>query len=154
MYRGDPYGRDTIMYLDNCGGHNGSENLTAALSETKTKLPYFPPCSTRLVQPCDSFVISKIKDERKRLWEVEKMLMIRADEWSNAVRRDGAWSGKMKNPGKRFFLKLAAKAVQKVYEMRDVDGISYARKAMIRYGLSPDVSGSWHETSFPQSYSR
>ena len=80
--------------------------------------------------------------------------MIRADEWSNAVRRDGAWSGKMNNPGKHFFLKLAAKAVQKGKEMRDVDRISYARKEMIRYGLfstSRDVGTS---SSFPQSYSR
>ena len=78
---------------------------------------------THLVHPCDSFVISKIKDEWKRLWEVEKMRMIRADEWSNPVRRDGASSGKLKNPGNHFFLKLAAKAVQKVNEMRDVAGI-------------------------------
>ena len=49
--------------------------------------------------------------------------MIRADEWSNPVRRDGASSGKLKNPGNHFFLKLAAKAVQKVNEMRDVAGI-------------------------------
>ena len=71
--------------------------------------------------------------------------MIRADEWSNAVRQDGAWSCKMKNPDKHCFLKMAAKAVQKVNEMRDAAGISYARKAMIRCGLSLDVSGRWHE---------
>ena len=40
---------------------------------------------------------------------------------------------------------MAAKAVQKVNEMRDVAWISYARKAMIRCGLSLDVSGRWHE---------
>ena len=66
-FRGDPYGRETIMYLDNCEGHNASENFTAALAQTKTKLSNFPPCSTHLVQPCDSFVIFKIKEEWKRL---------------------------------------------------------------------------------------
>ena len=68
------------MYLDNFGGHNGAENLTATFAETKKKLSYIPPCSTHLVQPCDTFVISKIKDEWARLWEVERMRMIRANE--------------------------------------------------------------------------
>ena len=73
------------------------------------------------------------------------MRMIRDDEWSNDVRRDGEWSGKLNNLGKHFFLKLAAKAVQKVNEMRDVVGISFGRKALISCGLSLDVSGRWHE---------
>ena len=71
---------------------------------------------------------------------MEKMQLIEADELFNAVRRDGPWSGKLKNPGKRFFLELAAKLVRKVNEMRDAAGLSYARRAMIRCGLSLDVS--------------
>ena len=98
------------MYLENHGGYNRSENLTAALTETKTTLSYFPPCSTHLVQPSDSFVISKIKDEWKRLWEVEKMRMVRADEWSNAVRRDGAWSGKLKKSRKALLSEIGCKS--------------------------------------------
>ena len=71
--------------------------------------------------------------------------MNRADEWFNAVRRDGAWSGKLKNPGKRQFLEMAAKAVLKVNETRDATGLSYARKTYIHYSLSFDVSGRWHD---------
>ena len=69
----------------------------------------------------------------------------RADEWSNPVQEDGAWSGTMENPGKRFFLELGAKAVRKVNGMCDAAGLSYAREAIIRCGLSLDVSGRWHE---------
>ena len=58
---------------------------------------------------------------------------------------DGAWSGKLKNPGKRFFLELAAKSVRAVNSMRDVYGLFYARKAIIRCGMVRDVSGRWHE---------
>lgn len=133
------------MYVDNCGGHNDSPELREVLTKTNTELRYFPPCATDLVQPADSFVISKIKDEWTRLWEEEKMRMIQAGEWSESVRANGSWSGKLKNPGKRFFLELAAKAVRAVNEQRDSTGLTYARKAMIRCGMALDVSGRWHE---------
>jgi hypothetical protein len=41
-------------------------------------------------------------------------------------------------------LKLAASSVRAVYLIRDKIGISNARKAMIRCGLSLDVTGQWH----------
>ena len=118
----------------------------SALEATNTELRYFPPCATDLVQPADSFVISKIKDEWTRLWEIEKMRLIQEGQWSNTVRSDGAWSGKLKNPGNTFFLRLAAKAVRNVNGMRDYNVITYARKAMIRCGMALDITGHWHET--------
>ena len=53
-------------------------------------------------------------------------------------------SGAIKNPEKRFFLKLVATAVQEVNNCRDSQGLTFARKAMIRCGLSLDVTGQWH----------
>jgi hypothetical protein len=38
----------------------------------------------------------------------------------------------------------AASSVRAVNLIRDKNGISYARKAMIRCGLSLDVTGQWH----------
>ncbi|KAI2506922.1 hypothetical protein MHU86_7514 [Fragilaria crotonensis] len=143
-YQGDQHGRQKVMYLDNCGGHNHSDALTAALEATHTHIKYFPPCATDKVQPADSFVISKIKDAWKKRWDIKKMEMIRENMWSNGVRRDGAWSGKLQNPGKRFFLQLAADSVRDVNMQRDVNGLTYARKAMIRCGLALDVTGLWH----------
>jgi hypothetical protein len=105
-YQGDPYGRQKVMFLDNCGGHNDSNALIASLTATNTRINYFPPCATDKVQPADSFVISKIKDAWKRRWDLKKMEMIRKNKWSNGVRRDGAWSGKLQNPGKTFFCSL------------------------------------------------
>jgi hypothetical protein len=49
------------------------------------------------------------------------------------------------NPGKEFFLRLAADAVRDVNLMRDENGLTYSRKAMIRCGLALDVTGVWHE---------
>ena len=43
---------------------------------------------------------------------------------------------KIINPGKRFFLKLAANCVRDVNRQRTSEGITYARKAMIRCGMS------------------
>ena len=143
-YQADPYGRQKVMFLDNCGGHNDSDALTASLQATNTHVQYFPPCATDKVQPADSFVISKIKDAWNKRWEIKKMEMIREQMWSNGVRRDGAWSGKLQNPGKRFFLQLAADSVRDVNVQRDANGLTYARKAMIRCGLALDVTGEWH----------
>jgi hypothetical protein len=61
--------------------------------------------------------------------------------------KDGDWksgthsSGNTKNPGYKFFLKLAAESVREVNKMRDKNGITYARKSMIRCGLSLDLNG-------------
>ncbi|KAE9037386.1 hypothetical protein PF005_g18230 [Phytophthora fragariae] len=66
--------------------------------------------------------------------------------WQNKVRKDGSWSGKIQNPGKKFFLELAADAVKAVNLQKDKNGMSYARKAMIRCGLSLGIDGTWSVT--------
>ena len=76
-YQSDPYGREKVMFLDKCGGHNDSDELIASLYATKTHIKYFPPCATDKGQPTDSFVISKIKDAWKAWWDLKKMEMIR-----------------------------------------------------------------------------
>ncbi len=143
-YAKDSADRKTVMFVDNCGGHNESPELRAIMDSTNTELRYFRPCATDLVQPADSFSISKINDEWTRQWEAENMRFIRDGGW-DTVRSDGVWSGKLKNPGKRFFLELAAKSVHAVNGMRDRFGLTYARKAMIRCGMALDVCGRWHE---------
>ena len=69
-------------------------------------------------------------------------------DWSDIVRKNGSWLGKLNNPGKRFFLEIAATAVRAVNGMRDSCGLTYARKSMIRCGMALDVSGRWHESQF------
>eukprot|EP00474_Spongospora_subterranea_P008081 CRZ08539.1 hypothetical protein [Spongospora subterranea] len=139
----DPRREEIHLWVDNCGGHNASQELDAALAETNTTIHYFPPCATDLVQPADSLVISKIKDEWTRRWDLKKFELIQREEWSNNVRTDGNWSDKLKNPGKAYFLQLAADCVRAVNSMRDSNGLTYARQAMIQCGLSLDVTGFW-----------
>jgi hypothetical protein len=40
---------------------------------------------------------------------------------------------------------MAVETVRRVNEQRDQTDLTYARKAMIRYGLSFDIIGKWHE---------
>lgn len=104
------------------------------------------PCSTDKVQPCDSFVISKIKDAWTDDWEKYKLEAIKnGSSFHNSGRRNGQSSRVLMNLGKKFFLELAAAAVRHVNDQRDINGLTFARKAMIRCGLSLDVNGVWHE---------
>ena len=134
----DVYGREKVIFLDNAAGHGETEEQQTALEKLKASLRFLPPNSTDVCQPCDSFVIQKLKERWVALWDEKKATLLTSPEWV-----EGRGSGKLPNPGKRFFLKLAATVVRDVNKMRDDNGISYARKAMLRCGLSLDISGEW-----------
>jgi hypothetical protein len=70
------------------------------------------------------------------------MQMIRDGE-----RKEGTTesSGKLSNPGKRYFVKMEAQVVREVNAHRDKNGVTYARKAMIRCGQGMDLCGHWRE---------
>eukprot|EP00474_Spongospora_subterranea_P005517 CRZ05975.1 hypothetical protein [Spongospora subterranea] len=141
--RKDPHGGQREIFMDNCGCHNVTDDLTSALNDLNAVIRKLPANATHLCQPCDSFVISKIKQEWSNAWESYKIDMIKRQLWAEG-------SGKLQNPGKRFFLKLAAESVRKVNHMRDRQGLTYARKAMIRCGLSLNINGLWEESQlFP-----
>ena len=62
-----------------------------------------------------------------------------------------ASSGKLPNPSKHYFLELATAAVRDVNAQRDIEGPTYARKAMIRCGLALNTNGQWEERQlFPK----
>jgi hypothetical protein len=126
-----------VIFADNYRGHNDSAKVQDHLDRVRASIRKLVACATNKAQPCDSFVISKIKDEWSSMSEEYKYQAIKDGQWAS-------WSGAIKNPGKEFFLLLAAKAVQRVIAMRDANRIGYARKAMIRCGLSLDVTGQWH----------
>ena len=133
-----PDGRKRVLFLDNCSGHNQTEEQISAFLEINTELRYFPPNTTHLLQPCDSFIIQKIKVEWQTMWEEYKMNQIMKNQWSDS-------SGKIMNPGKLFFLSLATKATDRVDRHRDENGITYTRKAMIMCGLALNTNGLWEE---------
>lgn len=128
--------RRRTLYVDNCSGHTYTTDLASASEAIRTDIKYFPPNATHLVQPCDSFVIQKIKRAWSTHWENYKMQMIQKGMWRDS-------SGKLRNPGKRFFLELSARCVREVNMQRDADGLRYGRKAMIMTGLALNTNGQW-----------
>lgn len=135
-----PDNRRRVLFMENCSAHNMTENLKAALDEISTEIRFFPANSTHLLQPADSFIIQKLKSAWNRTWEAHKLTMMR--DVLDPETFDTA-SGKIPNPGQRFFLELAAKSVMEVNQQRDEDGLTFARKAMIRCGLAKQSNGMW-----------
>jgi hypothetical protein len=149
-YQGDLHQYLKHVWCYNSSSYNLSPNLDQVLRQRNTRLCYLPPCSTHLVQPADQFIIAKIKDASNRRWELKKAQLIEAGEWQNNLLGNRGWSGKLKNPGKEYFLHLTADAVWDVNSERDAYDFSYARKSMIRCGVSLDVDGVWRkEQIFP-----
>lgn len=142
----DTHNRQRILFLDNCSGHVATGAQTDGLRKINYAMRFLPKNATDLCQPVDSFVIQKVKERWTELWEEKKMVMLNGPEWTQGT----LVSGKLPNPGKSFFLHLASQAVRDVNGMRDENGLNYARKAMIRCGLSLDVNGQWRkEQLFP-----
>lgn len=124
------------------------------LRELNIELRYFPSNSTHLLQPADSFVISKIKDAWLKRWDEKKIDMVKRKEWQNEARTDDSWSGALRNPGKSFFLQLGADAVRDVSAQRTKKkNITYAQKAMIRCGLACD-NGVWSTDQLSEELQR
>ncbi|KAG3243670.1 hypothetical protein PI124_g11517 [Phytophthora idaei] len=108
----DPRGRPKTVFLGNCSGHLEEEESQEELQRLNARLSYLPANATDLCQPADSFVIAKIEDVWARMWNNKKIELIEDKEWQNKVRKNGSYSGKLKNPGKTIFLKMAAAAVK------------------------------------------
>ncbi|KAL3676321.1 hypothetical protein R1sor_026269 [Riccia sorocarpa] len=142
-FRGDTQVKYANVWLDNAPGHNQTPEIEQALCDIKYEVRQFPESITHLVQPADSFIIRKIKDSWTRRWELKRMELITNSEWQGDGTR---WtSGALKNPGKHYFLQLAVDLVADVNSQRGANGLSYARKAMIRCGLSLNINGRWEE---------
>jgi len=137
-------GKQMVLYVDNCSSHNSNVSVGNCLRQIRTTMQKLPPNATHLVQPADSFIIQKIKEEWRARWDAYKYDAIRNGDWQQTA--DGKGSGKLRNPGKRFFLQLAADAVRAVNAQKDSNGVSYARKAMVMTGMSLNYNGLWEES--------
>ena len=82
------------IYVDNYGGHNDSADVQEQLNRINATIRKL--VAADMVQPCDSFVISKIKDAWTTLWEQYKFQAIKEGRWAQV-------SGAIVNPGKPFF---------------------------------------------------
>ena len=102
-FQSDLHQRSKLVWLDNYTSHSITPRLKEVLAAKRVILKCLPPYATHLCQPVDTFIISKIKDAWTKRWEAKKSKLIQTNSWQNNPRGDGQWSGKLINPGKRFF---------------------------------------------------
>ena len=135
----DAFGRQWTIVLDNCSGHLEPDIQRENLAKINAVIKFLSKNATHLCEQADSFVIQKLKQRWRILWDEEKVRLIDSRQWKEGLLK----SGKLPNPGKLFFLKLAARVIRDVNKMRDKNGLTYAQKSMIRCGLSRDLNGKW-----------
>ncbi|OWZ06122.1 hypothetical protein PHMEG_00021670 [Phytophthora megakarya] len=127
---GGPFASSRVLWMDNASGHCGSEMEDAA-RELRTKMKYVPASATDKVQPADLFPIRRIKEHWRRLAERRNMDAIQNGDWKTGT----SSSGKLANPGKNFFLELAAECIRLVHLEKDKNGDNWTKKSMIQCGL-------------------
>ncbi|OWY97963.1 hypothetical protein PHMEG_00031387 [Phytophthora megakarya] len=135
---GGPFANSRVLWMDNTSGHYGSEVEDTA-RELRTKLKYFPANATDKVQPADHFPIQRIKEHCRRLAERRNMDAIRNGDWKTET--SSSW--KLANPGKKFYLELAARCIRLVNLEKDKNGDSWAKNSMIQCGLDVSRDGVW-----------
>lgn len=137
-------GRKRHLFVDNCSSHSESgAHIGSLLQRSNTSLRKLVANATHLCQAADSFVIQKIKDSWRRLWDKHRLKAIKEGLFNDKENEHA--SGRLENPGKHFYLKLAAEVIRDVNSQVDSKGINFARKAMVRTGLSLNYNGKWEE---------
>ena len=96
--------------------------------------------ATNFCQQADIFVILKIKQRWRTSWDEKKVRLINSKQYKERLLE----SGKLPDPGKVFFLKMAARVLRNVNNMREKNGLTYAQKAMNRCDLSRYLNDQWH----------
>jgi hypothetical protein len=147
----DPNGKVKHVWADNVASHNGSIGASGGRKNIEKRS--LPANTTHLCQPCDQFVIAKFKEMYKELFDDYVLSAVEDGIFQQKVQADGTMkgSGKIKNPGKSFVLKLLSKVLIELNEKKDKDGMSWAQKAMVGCGLGLDRDGKWTvEMLFPK----
>jgi hypothetical protein len=101
----DRRGRKQVFYVDNCTSHVLTDTVEAALTRLNIEIRKLPPNSTHLTQSCDSFVIPRIKTWWRSDWYKYKAQMMANGLFQMSGSNP---SGNFQNPGRHYFLKLAA----------------------------------------------
>lgn len=133
-----------VLTLDNVSSHMNSADI--AKNECNTDLLYFPANTTHLLQPADQFVIKTFKDIFRQMWDDYLLDAIKTKKFQQKISADGTviGSGKIRNPGKSYSLRLLKKAFEEFNNLKEEKtGWNYARKSMVMCGLSTDDSGVW-----------
>ena len=123
------------LFLDNSTGHAETPEVKNALNSINKKLCKLPPNATDKVQALDSFIIREFRRIWKSSWNNERRRSIELQQFSTR-------SGKVDHPHTHWYMRLSLECSEKINACVDEEGISIARKAIIRTGLYPDVDGN------------
>lgn len=133
----DHLGRQKVVFIDNVSSHKVTPEIEAQLKKLNIAIRFLPPNSTHLTQPADSFVIQAIKAAWMERWDDYKFKQTIEGEFRNAAGQ----AGHIPDPQKHFLLELAAASLSATRGRVDARGLNFARKSMIRCGLSLDEDG-------------
>ncbi|TYZ51192.1 hypothetical protein PybrP1_012005 [[Pythium] brassicae (nom. inval.)] len=106
--RRDAHGMTQVVYLDNAAGHNENGITRDILQKKSVQLCFLPPRAPISANRQMRTLNSDLKRVRNEEWEKEKLRRAMPQRFSNMPNAAGEWSGKLQQPGKRFFLKLVA----------------------------------------------
>lgn len=125
------------VFTDNANSHKITAELENALWDIETEIEYLPINSTHKTQALDLLIFSQVKRIWREIWFGEKNSRIENGKWLQ--------SGRIQNPGKNVFLQLTGQVIEEVNKMKDAQGRSLVRSAMIKSGLSNDWDGFWRK---------
>lgn len=74
-----PHCKICQLFIDNCNGHNLTEEILTAAEIIRTTLTFFPPNSTGIVQTCEALIIQKIESSCRNRWEKYTLDLIQSN---------------------------------------------------------------------------
>ena len=107
------------LWVDRCLLHSPTARLQQALESTRTVVHRFPANYTNKIQPLDQLVFRSFKANWRQKWNQKRMELVRNNEMTS--------SGRIVNPGKRFYLELTKEVVGETNNQMTQSGLSVAR---------------------------
>jgi hypothetical protein len=137
----DPQGPLKHVWTDGVASHKGP--LGEAASKKNIMRHFLPANMTHICQPCDQFVIAKFKELYKEYFDDYILSAVEDGLFHQGLDKNGnaTGSGKVKNPGKLFILRLLSKVLREMNDKKDKDGLNWAQKAMLGCGLGLNPEG-------------
>lgn len=131
--------RGRELFVDLCGGHIVGDDVTEKLKSLNSTLHKCPANASQLVLPTDGALFENLKGIWNKHWEQYQSRFV-----PQKGRRQA--KGRLSSPKKKWYLDICARVVREFNELKDKDGINYARRAMIRTGMALDTDGVWRES--------
>jgi hypothetical protein len=133
------------LFVDNVGSHLLAIEKAKANALLNTEIIPLVENATHIMQPADQFPIKIVKSIYREYWDEYILSAIEDKLFQQKILEDGSLngSGKIRNPGKYFILKLMGKVLKEANSKTDANGMNFARKSMIGCSLSLNVEGKW-----------